>query len=432
MPAWPNFSVPMPRDPLTLFLADATADEPLRVGRAVDGKPNVAPLAVTADATPDAVAAAVAALARGPVTLALPSSACLAATIDTAGVSRSGWAYRLELAVPLSAEEMAADFLPHPRVATALGVAVAIADVRPWVDALERAGLTVAAVCPAALLAIESSTARDGCVAWGHGSAVDLIVLTDGAVERWFTLPGEPDDVQLYRVAVAGRAPVRAIDTADAVADAIGATERVALDWSTAATAAVLSGRRPRVDLGRGGLTAAGSAGRRRSSLRLAVAAVACGGCVIGAAVWRASRYQSLADAELDRQAAVYRDLYPNRPVPADVRSRLASEARAAGTGAVSTTEAGHPALALLHGLLSHLPAEAKFRLTDVRVADGTVSVEGTAATRADANAVADGVRAGTGLPIDTPRTDRVGPHEVRFSVAGTTANPETADRGTP
>ncbi len=418
----------MASPPLILFPVDPVAAEPWRLGRAVDGEPRVDRLVVSADATPVAVAAAVAAVGRGPVTLALPSSLCLSATVDASGLPRqgrrSGLLYRLELSLPLAAEDVAADFLQHPRESSALGVAVAVDRVRPWVAALEGAGLTVAAVCPAALLAIDTLRPADGLVAWGHGSAVDLFAVAGGQVTRWFTLPAEADDVRLYRPAfdAAGVAVSVAVSVSDGVAEVVGGTRSTA-DWDLAATAAVLAGRRQRMDLARDGLAPRGrAAADRRAWAQLGVAAAACVACGCGALLWRANGYERLADADRDRQAALFHQLYPGRPVPANVRSRLGSEARALSSPGDAAAAGGPAAVAVLHGLLAALPADVRLRLAEVRVADGLVFVEGTVPTRADADAVAAAVRAGTGVPVDVPQTDQKGPREVHFVLSGSTA----------
>ena len=419
----------MASDPLILFPPDPLAAEPWRLGRSVEGQPHVAPLPVPVDAAPSAVATAVALVGTGPVTLALPSSLCLSATVDTAGLPRqhrrSALLYRLELALPLAAEDVAADFLQHPRQPSAVGVAVAVAAVRPWVDALESAGVTVAAICPAALLAIDRPA--DGLLAWGHGSAVDLFSIVGGQVTSWYTLPAEPDDVRPYLPA----APVtdaRLVGVPDAVAELIGGT-RSSADWATAATAVVLAGRRPRVDLARDGLAPHGwaSAGRR-AFVGVGLAAAVFGLACCGAMLWRSLGYQRLADAQVDRQQRIFHELFPGRPAPADVRSRLGSDARGLASPTADTGAAGPAAVVVLHTLLSHLPADVRFQLTELRVSDGQFHIEGTVPTRSDADVLAAAVREGTGVPVDTPQTNQDGPRAVHFVLTGSTS----ADRGGP
>jgi type II secretory pathway component PulL len=409
----------MRSSPLVLFPPDTLAGEAWRVGRAVEERARVEPLRVAGDASPSVVGAAVAAVGGGPVTLALPSSMCLAAMVDTAGLPRQGrrsaQVYRLELSLPLAAEEVAADFLPHPREASALGIAVAVDAVRPWVEALEAAGVAVAAICPAGLLAIDRP--GDGLLAWGHGSAIDLFSVVDGQVTNWFTLPAEVDDVRPYLPAVAG-GDVRWVDVPDAVAEVIGGT-RASADWATAATAAVLSGRRARVDLARDGLAPRGRAtAARRAMVGVGIAAAVFVGACCGGMLWRAQGYQRLTDGQVEQQQRIFQQLFPGRAVPADVRSRLGSEARGLALP-TSDTGGGPSALAMLHGLLSHMPADVRFQLTEVRVGDGQIHVEGTVPTRSDADALAAAAREGTGVAVETPQTNQDGPRAVHFVLTG-------------
>ena len=91
-----------------------------------------------------------------PLILALPSSACLAATVSTDGLlrqrRREALSYRLEEALPLDAENYVADFAPAGSTSEALGVAVEVDPLRLLIEALEARGLTIAHVCPTALL----------------------------------------------------------------------------------------------------------------------------------------------------------------------------------------------------------------------------------------------------------------------------------------
>src|SRR5688500_17692659 len=108
----------------------------------------------------DAAAAALAALgyAGGGVMLALPSAWCLCAAIRLddlpARNNRQAMTYRLEEKLPLSAEDVVADFLPIAGAA-ALGVCVDKRTLAPLVQALESRGVAVEAVCPASLLAFQ-------------------------------------------------------------------------------------------------------------------------------------------------------------------------------------------------------------------------------------------------------------------------------------
>src|SRR4051812_48698086 len=108
--------------------------------------------------SPESFAANVAAALRlmgyrgGPPLLALPSSWCLAATIDVSGLphqDRKAAVYRLEDALPLAAEEVAADVVASPDTRRALGVCVRVDRLRHILDALDAAGVNVQTIAPA-------------------------------------------------------------------------------------------------------------------------------------------------------------------------------------------------------------------------------------------------------------------------------------------
>src|SRR4051794_15637036 len=159
--------------------------------RARGGASSVVAVPVPRDATPDARAAALAAAmtdvgvaeaARDRAVLALDSGSCLCAPVATAGLParQRGQAllYRLEEKLPVSAEEVSADFAPAAQdAATVLGVAVERRVLDPLVAAVGAAGARVAAVCPASLLALQQVIAQDG---WPAGQPAQIVVWPAG------------------------------------------------------------------------------------------------------------------------------------------------------------------------------------------------------------------------------------------------------------
>src|SRR5437773_1319612 len=114
------------------------------------------------EATANDIAAAVAAKLRERayqgegVMLALPSAWCLSAGISLEGLSaadRAAMAFRLEEKLPLAAENFTPDFIEQGE--RALGVCVPNDRVSPLVEALERLGIVVQSVSPAAILALQ-------------------------------------------------------------------------------------------------------------------------------------------------------------------------------------------------------------------------------------------------------------------------------------
>src|SRR6185436_999635 len=96
------------------------------------------------------------------------------------------------------------------------------------------------------------------------------------------------------------------------------------------AAAAVLSGRvEPWVNLRRDELAVRDRLRLVRTPLAFAAAAaVLFVACACAAMLWRAARYDRLAGQYAGDQQAVFRTVFPRQPLPADVRSRLASEER--------------------------------------------------------------------------------------------------------
>jgi len=123
------------------------------------------------------------------VLLALPSSWCLAASIDTQGLprhDRAAMRFRLEEKLPLAAEAFTADFVEHDE--TALGVCVQNDRIVPIVNALEAAGVAVQSVSPAALLASQHygwGEAATTVLLWREGESINLITRAADVPGRW-------------------------------------------------------------------------------------------------------------------------------------------------------------------------------------------------------------------------------------------------------
>src|SRR4051812_45779742 len=156
---------------------------------------------IAPSATPDQIAQAAAQslkrLGHGssPMTLALPSSWCLAATIRTDDLPKSDYAamlYRLEEKLPWPAEAITADFVRHEN--GALGICIKTENLRPLIDALESHGIPVQTITPAALLA---ANLPEGLLIISSPDHVDLLVMKDGKPLAWSVATTDESDVQL-------------------------------------------------------------------------------------------------------------------------------------------------------------------------------------------------------------------------------------------
>lgn len=418
-----------------------------------------------------AVAAALAGLGyRGQgVALAPPSAWCLSAPVarpaSTRQRRRQAMLFRLEERLPLAAEDVAADFVDPPAAAgpdaPSLAVAVPVAVAKPIVDALEAAGVRVELACPAALLAAQAvvgdgadvgpaGRGPDVCV-WVDGSRAEWVELADGRPTGWYVLPADSGAIAC-RLAVAvarwsggggtgvgitgGGSAGRRLRlhlvgadaaTADAVRRVDGASITTAASPDLAVAAATTAGRAlggrltPWVNLRQGPLASADPLRRFRRPLAAAAAAVLlCLACLAAALFWRAGQYRALARAYEAGQAEAFGKAFPGQPLGAVPVSRLQSEERrltAAAGGPVGGGVGGSAAgggssasvLPALYAALARLPDDVRFRVGELRLSDGKLTIEGQAKTHADAEAVAAALRADGGFAVELPRSDQVG-----------------------
>lgn len=406
------------------------------------------------DATPeqfaDAAAAALASLgyAGEGVLLAVPSAWCLCAAVRLddlpARGGRRAMAYRLEEKLPVSAEEVVADFIATVDGATALGVCVEKKTLAPVVEALEARGAAVEAIAPASLLALQHLLGDSGSapgvgdadvILWpaGEGS-LELFTLRHGLPRSWALLPNEPKDLLLQLGLTPRDRPeartVVAVGLAQPLLEALTGLPGVCVieqtaaapDASAAATArAVAAGDALLwVNLRRDDLALRDALRAVRTPLTLAAAAVVlCLVSLCGAMLWRAHRYDRLAAAYAGEQRAAFAETFPGQAVPLDIASRLASEERAlrgVSGGDASAPPPESPGLLILRDLLAHLPGDVRYRVLDLRLDGGRFTVEGQALSHGDADAIAASLRRHGGFEVEPPRTEQL----ADSSAAGT------------
>lgn len=378
--------------------------------------------------------------------LALPSQACLCALISLQGLPKKDLAqamlYRLEEKLPLAAEDVVAQFVSLGD--EALGVCASRSSLSAVVEALGSAGIVVSAICPAALLALQhlcaSSGACDACV-WSHEGNSELFLLREGKPFGWYQIGGEIRAVALHlglHRAPHGDHPQRLTLCAVSVSPEFleqaqqvrGLTVRevrgASLLQQATSFACMLRGRKERawIDLARGGAGLGKGIDRVQRPLRAAAVAAAAFLIILSAGmVVRGWHYRKIARQNLQMQHEIFRKVFPAQEIPTDVTSRLASEERKLralnGNGADAPPRAS--ALIVLRDTLSHLPPKVRFRLSELRLADGEVSLTGEARSHADAEALAAALQAG-GFAVTLPRTEQVGMMGVNFTMSGSLA----------
>jgi hypothetical protein len=367
--------------------------------------------------------------------LAIPSHWCLWARLDAGEEgcpTREELTYLLEEQLPLSAEDVVADFCGDaPDV---FAVALDPRRARGTVNQLDSRGVTIGVICPASLLAIQHQLEEiDGqvdAVVWEDEKQIELFVLKAGRPIAWhiaqagatpdqgvsmFLRAALPTNQSRLRIIVSGDCPAVRRELADlpeidAVDKPLGSIREAA----TQAAGRILRGElTPWFDLHRGALASGDPHRAIRRPLNFAVAAVfVCCVCVAAAMLWRSARYGALESQYAQRQAAVFQKVLPGRPIPPDVTARLASEEQrllalsgAHGDGLMSRPQQTS-VLPAFFDLLSRLPSGSQYQITQVRLDGAKLYVEGRAKAHGDADALAAALRAAGRFLVGPPHTE--------------------------
>lgn len=435
-----------------------------RVGYRADDRAQVHELACDAkandaDLTSEIVASLkTAGIAACEVTLALPTEWCLAASIAAGDLPARGQArlmlYRFEEQVPLAAEEMAVAFCPGK--SSHLGVGVAAEHVLPFVNALESAGFSIAAIAPSALIALQSvpppsSLPAAHAMIWQDGSEAELFLVDDhGHLTAWTRCPASAEAIEpnvLAGAAIVDPAPIlcRTIDCDPSLVADLQASGRLrvepidngsAIDIAAVNTMVKLAKGNvtPWPDLQTGPLAPKDPIRRVRTPLLVAIAAsILVALSVAGVCLHSAATYRAQAGANQRLLDDLYRQALGKPPNGADVRARLVSEERRlralSGDAQLDATRPAS-ALAMMRSVLGALPRDLRYRVLDLRIEPDGLQVEGQARSHGDADAIAMAVRRDGSFLIDAPRTEARGTSGDRQGVSFTLTGKPSANGG--
>ncbi|NND99087.1 MAG: hypothetical protein HKN47_17355 [Pirellulaceae bacterium] len=302
--------------------------------------------------------------------------------------------FEMEGSLPIDAESAVADFAEEDGCVT--GVAIEVERWAPLVDALDDAGVLVEAVSPWPILATAALVAEDKAtdgdlVVWNHDGETDLLLVGTRNLRGWRHVfdNGIRLQQELAAIQSANDPDIRILSFADtsidddSLADATGLgsptiepMDQVALRGASL----VLQGRdTPWYDLRRGRLAEKDPLRMYRGSLRgLLVSAVVLLVVAIAASYWRQSVFQAEIARVQQQQRELFEEAFPDARVPAALLSRFRSEHRKAlasrSTGGNVPTP--QSALRVLDSFLSGLPADVRFRITQVAVTDGELRVD--------------------------------------------------------
>ncbi|HZK82384.1 MAG TPA: hypothetical protein VFC46_14985 [Humisphaera sp.] len=431
-----------------------------RVGAVCNGQVAVMQAPLAEGARPAQIAASVSAAlhdagysGEGTI-LAIPSSWCFAASIavgDLPKNDRQAMLYRLEEKLPLAAEAVIADFIHHggahaaTSVETALGVCVQIDAVRPLVEALEAAGVAVASISPAALLAVQDIIESDkpaeapslhlmllGCDA--GRSQVDLLVIDRSAPVSWSIVSSNISDLkfQIDMALMEADEPPR-IDACDIDATLVASLSRTigqpiairaggVLEAAGQFAGEIGSGRRrPWVEFRRGAMAIADPLLVYRKPLNFLLASAVALLVAISIAMFiRIARYERAAQLSEQKMVQAFSTQFPGWPVPANVKAVVESEysKSAVRGGASLPIESGRSALQTLDDVIGKLPADARFTINQMTLEDSTFEIQGRVRSYEDVDAIAAAARK-AGMDVPPPQARKDGDGFWSFTLRG-------------
>ncbi len=416
------------------------------------------PLSVPADASLDDRAQAARrqmeamGYAGQPVLLAVSSSHCLCAPISTGrlerGKRRRAMAFRLEEDLPVSAEDVVADYVQTSKD-EALGVCCELGKLQSLLEAIDSAGIRVRHVCPSALLAaayaVDQGEEADAVLvsagvdgAAHSGRDFDLIELQSARPCNWWWPAGDLDELRerLSAWAASFDRPPRLIlagveDEVRGVArqqPGIELVEAPVTDRARPAAlraAAILAGAEsPWIELRRDALSPPDRYETYRRPLKaLVTAAMVLLVCVSVVTRWRGHRYGSRGAQYVQQREDLYRGLFPDqRNLPPSVRARLLGEQRRlVGMSGASLAEARElrlgrrSALVQLHRILSALPRDERYRILDLKIEPSLVRVAGEARRHVEAERLALALGRSGSYDVQLPETKALRDRGVSF-----------------
>lgn len=378
------------------------------------------------------------------VAMALAANECLCASIETPTLPRKHnlqeMSYRLEGQLPIATEEYVAQFIEcgdH-----ALGVCVQIARISPIVDALEQHAIRIELICPTALLGLQSIPSNSGLeshdvLLWGTADHVELFTLIGGKPVAWRHLATDVDglavELAYHRLNRNGplRVYARNIDQPKLAhiaslpgIDLVGSDDEALEDAATTAGCQILLGQQAAwLNLRLDALAVADPIRQIRKSLSAVIAAallflVSASGVML----WRAGQYERQITQARTHQDSIYSSLYPGKPVPISVISRLVSERRRLRllSGDDATLLSNNASiLAVMHEVLEALPTNQHYRILELRIEDQELHLAGQAQFHSVADEIAASLTQHSQFVLEPPRTQQLRDKGISFILRG-------------
>lgn len=381
---------------------------------------------------------------KRPILLALGSVWCVAMTIPLPPGrkhrQRQALSYVLEPYLPWSAEETTCDF--EFRNQSVFSAALETSAIQELLSGLGE-DLLVASITPAARHAVSAHVREYKNLAvrylllWSSPLGVELWEIDHDLPTLWQKLPHSPESVvqavRQIQLRVGFPLIIVARDCSVELRQKLGllseATIRECpaeekddlLQQACREADAILKGKhKAALEFRRGDLSSNvrdQSLSRYRGILRTSILLLLIS--VAFAFYERGNRYDLERRKLLDRQAEIFRKLFPETPLPVGVQARFESEYTrlAAMRGKSDVIPTKTPAIQLLEKVLRSIPQELRFRLLEVRLESGRLYLVGQVREHAEADRIAEGLRQAN-LLVDPPTTHRLPERGVEFRIS--------------
>jgi hypothetical protein len=362
------------------------------------------------------------------ILLGLASSWCLSAIVDGKYINRSrrnSLGYLLEEHLPLSAEDMSIDFIPHDNN-QALALCVEKLKLNPIIQALKNADIHVSHICPTAFLAashaVEHFSQTLALLLHEDSSGFDFIELQNGKPLRWWWFADDQtslrDRITAWSASHSNAPGLTLVGNAQtlngpknlnflhlpqtqfeaALLNAANILGNVHTPWINLPSDAMDPNKRIHL--------------KTRSAKFLAGAFATLLICLIIVTQWRGRKYASLASRFSNLQTLVFQTSMPNQSIPVSIQSRLNSERqRLASLGGQTSSSSNSPALhftsALTHlqNILQFLPADIRFQINDLNIRLDSIVFDGQTKSHAQAEEIAASIRQSGTYEVDPPKT---------------------------
>lgn len=371
--------------------------------------------------------------------LCLSSERCLVAQLEAGSANETYQAkcFRLEEAIPVSAEHFVADFIRSP--SGLLGLAVDATELVPLVQSLETEGLLIRTVTSTVLLATQVTLRQTPdlparCVlVWPQAGSFDVLSVRDQQVCDWLSVRGDQSaldqnvwmltsqdsqDEDAPTVYCCGGLTDGEHDEAAADSGHVSLPTRGLFEQAVLGAASVLRGEwNACVDFRRDKLAGRSVSFALQRELRwFGVSACVLLIAVIAALELRSAQYEAIAEQHQAAMAEIFEQVFPGQEAPPGIRSRLESE-RSKTAGLRDTKRIPEVASAIdpLRELLASLPESVRFTLSEISVQGRQLKLDATVRTHGDATTVADAL-AQAGFELDAPKTTQVAEGTVAVS----------------